>query len=115
MHAPADSLPLPMRNGVSPSCVALPHQGEGTMLDFLLQRLPGVGEKEWRQRMAAGDVVVRVTYSDGFDGLPVPSPDGKQIAFTSARSGGGAGQIFLAQWNHEAALRAIQAAPPRKN
>lgn len=27
------------------------------MLDFLLQRLPGVGEQEWRQRMAAGDVV----------------------------------------------------------
>ena len=27
---------------------------------------------------------VRVTYSDGFDGLPVPSPDGKQIAFTSS-------------------------------
>jgi Tol biopolymer transport system component len=58
---------------------------------------------------------VRVTYSDGFDGLPVPSPDGKQIAFTSARSGGGAGQIFLAQWNHEAALKAIKAAPLRKN
>ena len=58
---------------------------------------------------------VRVTYSDGFDGLPVPSPDGKQIAFTSSRSGGGAGQIFLAQWNHEAALKAIKAAPLRKN
>ncbi len=58
---------------------------------------------------------VRVTYSDGFDGLPVPSPDGTQIAFTSARSGGGAGQIFLAQWNHDAARKAIQNAPPRKN
>jgi Tol biopolymer transport system component len=58
---------------------------------------------------------VRVTYSDGFDGLPVPSPDGRQIAFTSSRSGGGAGQIFLAQWNHDAALAAIKAAPPRKN
>ena len=57
---------------------------------------------------------VRVTYSDGFDGLPVPSPDGRQIAFTSARSGGGAGQIFLAQWNHDAALAAIKAAPLRK-
>ncbi len=57
---------------------------------------------------------VRVTYSDGFDGLPVPSPDGKQIAFTSSRSGGGAGQIFLAQWNHEAAMKALAAAPPRK-
>ena len=34
---------------------------------------------------------VRVTYSDGFDGLPVPSPDGTQLAWTSSRSGGGAG------------------------
>jgi Tol biopolymer transport system component len=58
---------------------------------------------------------VRITYSDGFDGLPVPSPDGTQIAFTSARSGGGAGQVFLAQWNHQAASAAIKAAPPRKN
>ena len=57
MHSPADSLPLPMRNGVSPSCVALAHQGAGSILDFLLQRLPGVAEAEWRQRMAAGDVV----------------------------------------------------------
>jgi Tol biopolymer transport system component len=57
---------------------------------------------------------VRVTFSDGFDGLPVPSPDGTQLAFTSSRSGGGAGQIFLAQWNHEAALEALAASPPRQ-
>ena len=57
---------------------------------------------------------VRVTYSDGFDGLPVPSPDGTQLAWTSSRSGGGAGQIFLAQWNHEAARKALAAAPPHK-
>ncbi len=56
---------------------------------------------------------VRVTYSDGFDGLPVPSPDGKQLAWTSSRSGAGAGQIFLAQWNHDKALAALNAAPPR--
>jgi Tol biopolymer transport system component len=57
---------------------------------------------------------VRVTYSDGFDGLPVPSPDGRQLAWTSARSGGSAGQLFLAQWHHENALAAIKKAPPRK-
>jgi Tol biopolymer transport system component len=59
---------------------------------------------------------VRVTYSDGFDGLPVPSPDGRQLAWTSSRSGGtgSAGQLFLAQWNHEKALEAIKNAPPRK-
>jgi len=57
---------------------------------------------------------VRVTYSDGFDGLPVPSPDGKRLAWTSSRSGGGAGQIFLADWNHEKAREALRNAPPRK-
>jgi Tol biopolymer transport system component len=57
---------------------------------------------------------VRVTYSDGFDGLPVPSPDGRQLAWTSSRSGGGSGQLFLAQWNHEKALEAVRNAPPRK-
>ena len=57
---------------------------------------------------------VRVTYSDGFDGLPVPSPDGRQLAWTSSRGGGREGQIFLAEWNHEAARRALSAAPLRK-
>lgn len=60
---------------------------------------------------------VRVTYTDGFDGLPVPSPDGRQLAWTSARSGGtgSAGQLFLAQWNHDKALDAIRHAPPRQS
>ncbi len=57
---------------------------------------------------------VRVTYTDGFDGLPVPSPDGTQLAWTSTRAGGSQGQIFLAQWNHQKAQAAIQAAPNRK-
>src|SRR6266480_2438220 len=57
---------------------------------------------------------VRVTYSDGFDGLPVPSPDGTQLAWTSTRGGGSAGQIFLAQWNHEKALEALANAPLKK-
>jgi Tol biopolymer transport system component len=59
---------------------------------------------------------VRITYSDGFDGLPVPSPDGTQVAFTSSRAGGAgaAGQIYLAQWNHQAAMDALKAAGPRQ-
>ena len=56
---------------------------------------------------------VRVTYSEGFDGLPVPSPDGRRMAWTSSRGGGREGQVFLAEWNHQAALAAIKAAPPR--
>jgi Tol biopolymer transport system component len=57
---------------------------------------------------------VRVTYSDGFDGLPVPSPDGTQLAWTSNRAGGREGQLYLAQWNHQRALAALRTAPPRK-
>ena len=59
---------------------------------------------------------VRITYTDGFDGLPVPSPDGTQLAWTSSRAGGtgAAGQIYLAQWNHEAAMAALKAAGPRQ-
>jgi Tol biopolymer transport system component len=57
---------------------------------------------------------VRVTHSDGFDGLPVPSPDGSQLAWTSSRGGGREGQIYLAQWNHQKALEAIKNAPARK-
>jgi Tol biopolymer transport system component len=56
---------------------------------------------------------VRVTYTAGFDGLPVPSPDGRRLAWTSTRSGGAGGQIFLADWNHERALDAIRRAPVR--
>src|SRR5437763_1044913 len=57
---------------------------------------------------------VRITYTDGFDGLPVPSPDGKTLAWTSTRAGGSAGQIFLAQWNHEKAMEALKNAPPKR-
>jgi Tol biopolymer transport system component len=66
--------------------------------------------------MAGTKEPVRVTYSDGFDGLPVPSPDGRQLAWTSSRSGGSgsAGQLFLAQWNHEQALEALKNAPQRQ-
>lgn len=57
---------------------------------------------------------VRITTTDGFDSLPVFTPDGKQLSWTSTRSGGGDGQIFLAQWNHDKAMEALRNAPPRK-
>jgi Tol biopolymer transport system component len=58
---------------------------------------------------------VRVTFTDGFDGLPVPSPDGRTLAWTSTRGGGSAGQIFLAEWHHERAREALRRAPARAN
>jgi Tol biopolymer transport system component len=53
---------------------------------------------------------VRITTTDGFDGLPVFTPDGKKLSWTSGRTSNGQSQIFLADWNHEAALKALGAA-----
>ena len=50
---------------------------------------------------------VRVTFTDGFDGLPVFSPDGKTLAWTSGRTANGASQIFMANWNDAAARKAL--------
>ena len=60
---------------------------------------------------------VRVTTTDGFDGLPVFSPDGKKLSWTSGRTAGGASQIYMANWSHDHALAALGAskkteAPP---
>jgi len=47
---------------------------------------------------------VRVTYTEGFDGLPVFSPDGKKLSWTSNRTSRKASQIFIADWDHGKAL-----------
>jgi Tol biopolymer transport system component len=57
---------------------------------------------------------VQVTFTDGFDGLPVPTPDGKRLVWTSSRHGGKGAQLYIAEWNHAAALEALAAAPARK-
>lgn len=48
---------LPTRQGVSPSCVALPQGPWPTVLDFLCERLPAVSRADWVRRMTAGEVV----------------------------------------------------------
>ena len=45
----------------------------------------------------------RVTYTKGFDGLPVFTPDGDRIAWTSNRTASNQSQIFIADWDHERA------------
>lgn len=57
MHNPRHPHAPPMRDGVGPSCVVLPSQGAGSLLDFMAQRLPVVSRDDWRQRMEAGEVI----------------------------------------------------------
>jgi Tol biopolymer transport system component len=54
----------------------------------------------------------RVTHTAGFDGLPVFSPDGKKLSWTSNRTAEKASQIFIADWDHAAARKALGLAAP---
>jgi Tol biopolymer transport system component len=42
---------------------------------------------------------MRVTFTDGFDGLPVFSPDGQHLAWTSTRTPDRTAQLFMTDWN----------------
>ena len=56
---------------------------------------------------------VRVTYTDGFDGLPVFSADGTKLSWTTGRTENGKSQIFIADWDDASAQTAIAASPLR--
>jgi len=43
---------LPTRNGVGPSCVSLPAGPWATVLDFLVERMPGISRQAWRDRLS---------------------------------------------------------------
>jgi Tol biopolymer transport system component len=50
---------------------------------------------------------VRVTDFPKFDGLPVFTPDGHGLAWSSQRSWDGSSQLFMAAWNDVAARKAL--------
>ncbi len=55
---------------------------------------------------------VRVTETEGFDGLPVFSPDGKRLAWASARGADRKAQIHIADWNDAAARELLGLGAP---
>lgn len=65
---------IAMREGVSPSCVALPrvrHSPWPALIDHLAERLPRISRDEWIGRMQAGRVL-------GEDGQPL-APDARYV------------------------------------
>lgn len=71
--------------------------------NFELYLVDAAGEKE----------PVRVTWTDGFDGLPCFSPDGDSLSWTSNRTAEKKSQIFIAEWNHEKAMELLGNSAPR--
>lgn len=68
MSRPPRSQHIAMRDGVSPSCVALPrvrHSPWPLLIDHLAERLPRISRAEWVERMVSGSVL-------GEDGQPLP-------------------------------------------
>jgi len=50
---------------------------------------------------------VRVSDMEGFDGLPVFTPDGDELYWTRKKDNNNLSQIFRAKWNHQAALQSL--------
>jgi len=53
---------------------------------------------------------VRVSELEGFDGLPVFSPDGDELYWTRKKDNNDVSQIYRANWNHKAALKSLNLA-----
>lgn len=54
---PHSEIRLPHKDGVSPSCVALPAGSWATVTDFLVQRFPQITRETWVARMARDEVI----------------------------------------------------------
>ncbi len=57
MTRSASLAPMPLREGVSPSVVAVPAGHWPSLLDFLAHRMPGISREEWAQRLSQGLVL----------------------------------------------------------
>ena len=79
---------IAMRDGVSPSCVALPRMRQSlwpALIDHLVDRLPRISRSEWTERMRSGSVL-------GEDGQPL-APDAPYV--------GGARVYYWRELPHE--------------
>ena len=56
---------------------------------------------------AGANPPIRVTNTEGTDILPVFSPDGNSLAWSTTRTPDGTSQIHMANWNHQRALELL--------
>ena len=58
-------------------------------------------ELEWTEGSLKGGSITQITYSTAQDVLPVFSPDGKKLMWTSTRTPDGTSQLWIADWLRE--------------
>ena len=58
-------------------------------------------ELDWTAGTLKGGAVTQITHSTAQDVLPVFSPDGKSLMWTSTRSPDGTSQLWIADWLRE--------------
>ncbi|MFK8013723.1 MAG: TolB family protein [Marinicellaceae bacterium] len=56
---------------------------------------------------AGSQLPIRITDKEGFDGLPVFTPNGDELYWTRKKNNNDVSQIYRANWNHQAALKAL--------
>ena len=56
---------------------------------------------------AGANPPIRVTNTEGTDILPVFSPDGNSLAWSTTRTPDGTSQIHMANWNHQRAIELL--------
>lgn len=76
------------------------HDGKKIIFSTNIGSTGGMGNFELYTIHLDGTGLERVTYSDGFDGFPVFSPDGKHLVWISHRNGKAPREsnVFLADW-----------------
>ena len=89
------------------------HHSSGSYVIFAANKLGFSNFELYLVDTAGTKEPVRVTHTDGFDGLPVFSPDGSKLCWTSNRTEDKKSQLFIAEWNHTAALAALKTASAR--
>jgi tRNA pseudouridine32 synthase / 23S rRNA pseudouridine746 synthase len=93
-------VPLPVRDGVSPSYLWLTETCTGGLLGFLVQRFPDVSEAAWANRLARGEIVdaqgtplqaaspvrqgMRIWYYRELETPETPIPFHEQVLFRDA-------------------------------
>ena len=71
----------------SEMCIRDSHDPDGRDFELYMINLDGTG-------------LTQITYSEGFDGFPVFSPDGRYLVFGSNRNNGDSNDtnVFIAEW-----------------